>query len=103
MEGPLYPLTSPLGIYSVFQTMKQALIFYYLENNIKSSRESSCRGSVETNPTRNHEVVGSILGLTPWVKDLALPWAVLQVADVARTPGCCGCGVGQQLQLRFDP
>ena len=22
-----------------------------------------------TNPTRNHEVVGSILGLTQWVKD----------------------------------
>ena len=24
-----------------------------------------------TNPTRNHEVVGSIPGLTQWVKDLA--------------------------------
>jgi len=27
-----------------------------------------------TNPTRNHEVVGSIPGLTQWVKDLALLW-----------------------------
>ena len=26
-----------------------------------------------TNMTRNHEVVDSIPGLTPWVKDLALP------------------------------
>ena len=26
-----------------------------------------------TNPSRNHEVVGSIPGLTHWVKDPALP------------------------------
>ena len=27
--------------------------------------------------TRNHEVMGSILGLSQWVKDPVLPWAVL--------------------------
>ena len=33
---------------------------------------SAHRGTVETNLTRNHEVEGSIPGLTLWVKDLAL-------------------------------
>ena len=27
-----------------------------------------------TNPTRNHEVVGSIAGLAQLVEDLVLPW-----------------------------
>ena len=33
---------------------------------------ASHHGAAETNPTRNHEVSGLILGLTQWVKDLAL-------------------------------
>ena len=33
---------------------------------------SSHRGAVETNPTRNHEVVGLIPGLVQWLKDPAL-------------------------------
>ena len=53
------------------------------------------------NPTRNHEVESLIPALAQWVKDLALPRAVVQVADVAQIPSCCG--IGRRLQLQFNP
>ena len=63
----------------------------------KSPLRSSRHGSAEMNPTRNHEVEVSIPGLAYRVKDLALPRAVVKVADKARILRGCGCGVGRQL------
>ena len=58
-----------------------------------------------TNSTNTHEdeEEGLIPGLSQWVEDLALPRAVVKVADKARIWHYCGCGVDQQLQLQFNP
>ena len=54
-------------------------------------------GSVVMNPTNTHEDAGSAPGITQWVKDLAVPRAVVKAAHVAGMWCCCGCGVDWQL------
>ena len=59
-------------------------VIYHVQINQHSTRSakllikiggiwSSCHGAAKTNPTRNHEAVGSMPALQQWVKDPALP------------------------------
>ena len=69
-----------------------ALAISLYMSKTQATAQSSRHGAAETNPTRNHEAVGSILDLAQWVEDPGSCelWCRLQMW--ARIQHCCGSG-----------
>ena len=60
-----------IKVTSVGEDVEKKETLYIVGRNVNCG--SSHCATAEMNPTRNHEVVGSIPGLTQWVKDLVFP------------------------------
>ena len=70
-------ITKTLKLYSNEKVLRLEFQHFEVRYKMLIRLWSSHRGVAEMNPTRNHEVAGSIPGLAPWVKDPALPAAVV--------------------------
>ena len=70
--------------------------------NLTNFWSSQCC-SVGMNPNSIHEDMGLLPDPTQWVKDLALLWAVVLVADMAQILFCCSCGVGGSYSSDLTP
>ena len=109
--GSLQTLTRHLPVATIliplknssFHTCKELLNLSTPLIKLPLARNSHC-GRVETNPTENHRwqvqslASGASLGGLGTQHCCEL-WCRLQT----RLPRCCGCGIGQVLQLQLDP
>ena len=65
------------NVLHIFADFKIGLSFYYCVVRISERLGVPVVVQWLRNPTWNHEVAGPSPGLVQWVKDLALPWAVV--------------------------
>ena len=79
-------------VWELLHGMSMAKIKIKKINTTKTQRAGVPCGSAVMNPARIHEDLGLFLGLVQWVKDPALPSAVMHVTDAAQIRHCCGVG-----------